>query len=88
MDPICPDCGHRHGKKMAHIFPEPAINERLTDAINKEVMPNARTRIRHSRKSDVRPDTVTGVAHPSSRTPNRRLREKYNAYMREYMKRK
>lgn len=66
---------------------------RLTDAINdeaainssaEEVMPHVRVQSADAIASGS--DVVTGAAHPKTR--NRRSREAYNAYMREYMKRK
>jgi hypothetical protein len=69
-----------------HAINKPAINNE--DAINK-VEQSVSVAINTEEVSQVQggPD-VSGVSVPADRTPNRRRREDYNAYMREYMKRK
>ena len=97
--PKCRACGKRHYSTQPC-----AINrseERLTDAINEDdsaINTLAPSPIgakdeasRHTRELDavrgVRQDSANAEGLPQ-RTPNRRKREDYNAYMRGYMTRR
>ena len=76
-------------KKMAAINTAPAINEeRLTDAINKGVPAINSSPSRAETSSEKVASRKVGERGLSPRTPNRRSRESYNAYMRGYMARR
>lgn len=88
--PKCYQCEGRHWSTQ----PCPAINrptineERLTGAINtvEEATPAINSRPVHSGANSAgRMENSGGSLEASARTPNRRQRADYNAYMKTYM---
>ncbi len=95
MKPLCDICGDRHESWQSHRFATNiASNKRLTDATNKES--NATNRVDGAvgipEVSGGLPGSVvqnvSGMRKVGgdTRTANRRSREAYNAYQREYMR--
>lgn len=62
--------------------------ERLTDATNKEASPEVSNEARSAVVSDDSGSDAGGAKAGVVRTLNRRSREAYNAYQREYMRRR
>ena len=80
MKPLCDMCGTRHESYQAHVF---ATNRIATNAhaTNKEANEHVSLAPHDCGKAD-------GVAGVGKRTRNRRSREVYNAYQREYMRKR
>jgi hypothetical protein len=85
MKPICDICGTRHESYQAHVFAStqvmPATNRIAT---NKSVATN------RSAVGVVQGDAAGGVAGEvvPGKSKNRRSREAYNTYQREYMRKR
>lgn len=96
MKPICPDCGDRHWTFQGHVWratnKEIATNTSATNKfpgpqlplVERNRSPKARTR----QVSAVVEDAGATKAGGQGKTANRRAREAYNAYQREWMRRK
>lgn len=81
MKPLCELCGDRHGSHQAHRFAtNAATNRHATNAgaTNTTAREVGRAEVDRSVDSEV------GLV----RTANRRTREAYNAYQREYMRKR
>lgn len=94
LPPLCSMCGTKHHAHQAHVFATNKVSATNTDATNNQVSKSATelrsgSRIRH-RPQDGRED-IKGKEAAGRRvgpTKNRRSREDYNAYQREYMKKR
>ena len=86
MDPRCEICGARHHPRQAHRFTESLGG--VSDAPDKgreELLGTGTGRVGSEEPDMAFAGTRVGVA---GRTANRRTREAYNAYMREYMRKR
>ena len=85
MKPLCALCETRHESYQAHVFATNtnATNKRSDGVDGAGGVPEVSGGLRGS----VLPD-VLGVREVGSRTANRRDREAYNAYQREYMRKR
>lgn len=91
MKPLCPICSTRHESYQAHVFAtnriatnKDATNKRA-DGVNVDGIPEVSGGVQRPVVQDVSGVREVGA---DSRTANRRSREAYNAYQREYMRRK
>ena len=84
----CKRCGHSgSGSPCPVCWPNTgAINKEVTDAINGERPAINNSTIGAEASSGQMASREVGERGVSSRTPNRRSREDYNAYMRDYMR--
>jgi hypothetical protein len=87
MKPLCDLCGSRHESYQGHVFAtnRDATNTSATNAVSLDE--------RKGSAQKASPAFDQGVAHVgaeavSGKTRNRRSREAYNAYQREYMRKR
>ena len=101
MRPKCPDCGDHHEKWQAHIWSKRVVEVSKEETgirrgigiqagVKKAEITAARDEVAASprERREALPDhrQDQSVHHTSPRTMNRRSRQAYNAYMREYMR--
>ena len=89
MKPLCDLCGTRHESYQAHVF---ATNRNATNRVATNSATNKKAVPLDERASDAPSgalDLGSAVAKAEpAKTPNRRSREAYNAYQREYMRKR